>query len=167
MNGSKIIYLATPYMHDNPDVMDFRADVSDIIAAKLADLGHVVFAPISAWHHIAKKYGLPRDWEFWHNFDEQFVKVSKVLCIIVLYGWRESKGTTGEIELANEYGLEIIYIDPVSYITQLKLEKKYNDDMFWRFGRADYPPEYKEIKVLREEQYEHNRQKKELHIFGW
>ena len=68
---SEIEYLAIPYSDPDPKVMDYRAELSDIVCADLMNQGRVIFAPISSCHHIAKKYTLPRDWEFWKNIDEQ------------------------------------------------------------------------------------------------
>ncbi len=115
-SNSKIIYLALPYMHDSKFIIEFRAMVSDIIAADLMGKGHVVFAPISMSHGIAVKYGLPGDWKFWAKFDEEFIKVCGKLLVITLKGWKESVGVTAEIKLAKKYGIPIEYIDPEPYI---------------------------------------------------
>jgi len=112
----EIIYLALPYMHDNKFIKEFRAMVSDVIAADLMAKGHVVFAPISMCHGMAVKYGLPGDWGFWARMDEEFVKISGKLLVITLRGWKESTGVTAEIRLAKKYGIPIEYIDPEPYI---------------------------------------------------
>ena len=135
MDNSKIIYLGLPYMNDDPNVMDFRADVSDLVAVDLAKKGHIVFAPISAWHNIAKIYDLPQDWAFWYSFDEEFIKHSGKLAIIMLYGWKISTGVTEEKELAIKYGLTIDYIDPKPYVEQLGLE---NNDIILTYGKTEY-----------------------------
>ena len=56
---TEIEYLATPYTDDDPDIEDYRASISDLIAAKLTEQNRIIFAPISAWHHIARKHKLP------------------------------------------------------------------------------------------------------------
>lgn len=119
---SEIEYLATPYSHKDVSVMDFRAEVSDVICADLMNQGRLIYAPISSCHHIAKKYGLPRDWQFWQRLDKEFVKACKKLIIIKLEGWEISTGLNAELELAKEYGLEIEYIDPEPYIKKIKGE---------------------------------------------
>ncbi len=113
---SKIEYLATPYMHENPFIMDFRAAVSDIIAADLMRQGRVIFAPITMCHPLAIKYNLPKDWKFWGKFDDEFIKICSKLLVITLKGWKESTGVTAEIKLAKKYGIPIEYIDPEPYI---------------------------------------------------
>jgi hypothetical protein len=103
-------------MHDNSFIMDFRASVSDIIAADLMKKGRIIFAPISMCHHLAVKYNLPKDWAYWKYFDEEFVKMCGKLLVITLKGWKKSVGVKGEMELAKKYGIPIEYIDPEPYI---------------------------------------------------
>jgi len=117
---SKIIYLALPYMHENKFIMEFRAMVSDVIAADLMNKGHIVYAPISSCHHIAVKYGLPRDWEFWAKMDEEFIKACGKVSVITLRGWKESVGVTAELKIAKKHNIPIDYIDPEPYISLSK-----------------------------------------------
>lgn len=121
---SNIEYLATPYLNDDEEVMQFRAEVSDIIFADLSNQGRYIYAPISSCHHIAKKYDLPRDWQFWAGLDEEFVSISKTLLVITLPGWKESTGVTAEIKIAEREGIPIEYIDPAPYIEKLEKEKE-------------------------------------------
>jgi len=119
---SDIEYLAIPYSDDDNDVMDFRAELSDIVCADLMNQGRLVYAPISACHHIAKKYGLPRDWKFWKYMDEEFVRICKKMSIITLDGWEVSTGVQAEIALAEKDGIPIEYIDPAPYLEKMELE---------------------------------------------
>jgi len=114
-----IEYLATPYTHDDELIRDFRAEVSDCIAAALTKKGRIIFAPISAWHHIAKKYNLPRDFEYWADLDEAFLSACSKLLVIKLDGWKESKGLKLEKAIAKKYGIPISYIDPQPYLKEL------------------------------------------------
>jgi len=116
---SEIEYLAIPYSDPDPEVMDYRAEISDIVCADLMNQGRVIFAPISSCHHIAKKYTLPRDWEFWKNIDEQFVKASKTLLVVALDGWENSTGVTAERKIAEDAGIPVELIDPKPYLKKL------------------------------------------------
>ena len=119
---SKLEYLAIPYLHDDESMMDFRAEVSDIIFADLSNQGRYIYAPISSCHHIAKKYDLPRDWKFWKGLDEEFVSVCCRLLVVTLPGWRESTGVTAEIAIADREGIPVEFINPESYIKKLGKE---------------------------------------------
>ena len=117
-----IEYLALPYSSGDAseEMMSWRADVSDFIFSELAKAGRIVYAPISSCHHIAVKYGLPRDWQFWKNMDEVFVQMCDKLLVIALDGWETSTDLRAEIELAEKYGLEIEYLDPRPYIEKME-----------------------------------------------
>jgi len=120
---TNIEYLAIPYTDDSEEVMDFRAAVSDIICADLMNKGRYIYAPISSCHHIAKKYGLPRNWEFWKGMDEEYVSMCKTIIIVTLPGWETSTGVTAEKAIAEREGTEIEKLDPTPYVEQLKKEK--------------------------------------------
>ena len=118
---TEIEYLATPYTHDDPLIEDYRAMVSDKIAADLTADGRVIFAPISAWHHISRKHKLPGLFEYWLKLDEEFLKICKTMIIITLPGWRESRGVNAEINIAETYYIPIIRIDPIYAVKELEL----------------------------------------------
>lgn len=113
------IYLGLPYMHDSPTMMDIRADVSDLVARDLANHGKKIYAPISSWHSIAKKYEMRCDWEFWQELDEEFIRCSNEVHFITLPGWQESTGVNAETCLAKALDKPISYIDPMMYLYQL------------------------------------------------
>lgn len=119
---NRIEYLAIPYTHENVFVKHFRAEVSNFIAASLTKQGRIIFAPISAWHHMAMKYDLPGTFEYWAELDEQFIRISINLIVVMLDGWRESRGLKLEMEIAKKYGVPIEYLDPIPYIKDLKKE---------------------------------------------
>lgn len=120
MIAGKYEYLAIPYMHDDPCVKDYRAEVSDIIAAALARKGSIIYAPISSWHHIAIKHDLPGDWEFWQELNRFFIRVCKKLIVVMLDGWKESTGVNAEIKFAKELNIPIEYLDPAPYLKELE-----------------------------------------------
>lgn len=123
LKSGQIEYLGLPYTDDNPLMEDWRADISDRVAADLfMREGRIIFAPISAWHHIARKHDLPGTFEYWLELDEEFIKISKKLLIIMLPGWKESNGVNGELRLARKYNVPIEYIDPEPYIKRMEKE---------------------------------------------
>lgn len=123
------VYLATPYMHKSPTMMDLRADISDYIAHELANDGVIVFAPISSWHKIAKKYGMRGDWEFWKHFDEAFIKCCKKVSIIKLPEWNVSTGVAAERKIADENNIEVDFIEPLTYLYNLEKLMENDNEM--------------------------------------
>ncbi len=112
-------YLATPYSDPDPEVMAYRAEVSDLVYAELTKEGRVIYPPISCNHIVGIKYGLPKDWEFWEKFDLEFVGASGKLIVITLPGWGMSIGVTDEIKKAKEMGIPIEYLDPTPFLSKL------------------------------------------------
>jgi hypothetical protein len=110
--NSEVEYLAVPYTHEHQTIMDYRADMSDKVAAKLVnEQDRLIFAPISSWHNIAKKYKLPTDYKYWLRLNEETLKNCKKLLVICLAGWKESVGVAAEIEIANKYNIPIDYLN--------------------------------------------------------
>ncbi len=58
-----MIYLASPYSHDDPAVRQERFDAACRAAAELVRQGKTVFRPVAHSHAICR-YGLPWDWRF-------------------------------------------------------------------------------------------------------
>ena len=91
------IYLAGPYTKPNPEV---NLDITLKIADKLLDLGFAPFVP-HLYYFWDKKY--PRDYNFWLEFDKQFLSV----CDAVLRLPGESYGSDKEEALAKELGIPV------------------------------------------------------------
>jgi len=106
-----MIYLAVPYTHPDPRVMDYRAGEADYVAAKLIKLGHEVYSPISSWHHISRKWGLPTDYAYWKQFSRKMILLSSKVLVITLDGWKESTGVQDEITFAKSFNRPIGYVD--------------------------------------------------------
>ena len=114
-------YLGLPYSDKSEEVMDWRADVSDFIFSELSKEGRNIYAPISSAHHVAKKYGMPRNWEFWEGLDKEILSICGKFIIVMLDGWKYSVGLRAEFDIADELGLEIEYLDPTPYIQKMEL----------------------------------------------
>jgi hypothetical protein len=96
--------------------MEFRAAVSDYIFAELSNEGRIVYAPISACHNISSKYGMPSTFEFWKKMCFEFLGAAHKLIVVKLPGWERSVGVIAELKLAKQLGIEIEYLDPISYM---------------------------------------------------
>ena len=106
----KKIYLACPYSNPDPQIMEYRFNEVTKKAADLIQQGYIVYSPITHNHFIAVKYGLPRGWEFWKEFDISFIKWCDVVCILSLDGWKESKGIDAEINIAAKLGKTVVML---------------------------------------------------------
>lgn len=106
-----LIYLATPYSHPNPEVMEQRFRAVNKVAAKLMEQGLHIFSPISHSHPISIEGNLPTNWEYWESYDRVFLNASQKLIVLKLDGWEESVGVAAEIRIAGELGIDIEYIE--------------------------------------------------------
>lgn len=107
----KLIYLAAPYSHKDPEVVEARvAHIAKAAARLLLDTGHNVFSPISHSHLIHVLAGLAGDWEFWCKIDTDWLERCDEVVVLTLPGWRESVGVTAEIKIAKGLGLPIRYL---------------------------------------------------------
>ena len=104
-----MIYLATPYTHSDPSVMEARFDAACRFAGAMMARGHLVFSPIAHTHPIAVKCGLPRGWEFWDRYDREMIAACEKLVVVMMDGWRESKGVNAEIDIARSLGKPVEY----------------------------------------------------------
>lgn len=106
----KLIYLASPYSHKNNHIQHLRYEQVCYYAAELTRQGLLVFSPIAHSHGIAK-YGLPTDWQFWQQYDEAMISRCDSLTVLMLDGWKESKGVQAEIEIAKRLGIPVEYME--------------------------------------------------------
>jgi len=107
-----MIYLACPYSHPNRDIRVARFNAANRAAAALMAQGKHVFSPISHTHPIAEAGDLPLDWDFWASYDRTILGVCCEVVVLMLDGWKESKGVTAEIAIARELGLSITHMRP-------------------------------------------------------
>jgi len=109
----KFVYLASPYSHPNPHVMQARyEEVRLFIALTLRSLDYlnaVCISPILHNHNVAVHHKLPRDFSFWEKVDSVLLEHCDELWILQLNGWKESRGVALEKERTTQLGLPIRY----------------------------------------------------------
>lgn len=102
-----IIYLASPYSHPDPAVVEARVAAVTRLTAQLTLACYTVFSPIVHSHPLTQFAALPCDWAYWQRHDEYFVRASSELWVALISGWQESVGVRAEIELARRYWLPV------------------------------------------------------------
>lgn len=96
-----MIYLASPYSHDDPEVRQDRFIKACRAAAWLIRAGHIVFSPIAMNHPIAIHGGLSGDWESWEKSCLLMVDACDELVVLMIPGWEVSKGVIAEKNYAH------------------------------------------------------------------
>lgn len=107
-----LVYLACPYSHPDRAVRVARFESANHAAGELMRAGHHVYSPTSHTHPIAEAGDLPLGWNFWEQHDRIFISMSHKIVVVTADGWRESKGVTAEIAMAEEFGIPVEYMAP-------------------------------------------------------
>jgi len=105
----ELTYLASPYTHPDILVRQIRFEQVTCKAAQLFFAGHFVFSPIAHGHPLTK-YDTPSDWEFWKLYCIKMLQLCDTMTVLMLDGWKESKGVVAEIAIASSLNMHINYI---------------------------------------------------------
>jgi len=106
------IYLASPYTHQDPAVQRQRYHDVTLVVAKLVGSGYIVYSPIAHFHPISELHSLPGDYTFWSKINTAMLRGAQALHVLMLDGWKHSRGVKEEIQLATRLEL------PIRYYTQ-------------------------------------------------
>jgi hypothetical protein len=118
-----MIYLASPYSHRLKRVREYRFQAACRAAAILMQNGLNIFSPIAHTHPISV-HGLPGDWQYWRKYDEEHIRFCEALYVLMIPGWKESKGIREEIKLAAKLKKDIFYLefrDPETLVSHFGL----------------------------------------------
>jgi len=105
-----LIYLASPYTHEDKLVMYNRFKEAEYVVASLLKENYCVYSPIVHCHSIAQKYKLPTDFAYWAKYDEAVLKRCTHMYVLELEGWMESNGIKFEKEVALKHNIPIRYL---------------------------------------------------------
>jgi hypothetical protein len=105
-----LIYLASPYTHEDPIVMQERYERVCEYTAKLKRAGRYVFSPIAHCHGPAL-HGLPKDYEYWKGYCELMLPKCDEMVVLMLDGYMESRGISEEVLIAKELNRPIWFAE--------------------------------------------------------
>lgn len=106
-----LIYLASAYSHPDPAVREERYKTACFATAKLMATGKFVFSPIAMTHGVCLA-GKPEEfqYEYWEKFDRFMIDLADEFWVLMMDGWRESKGIKAELIYATERLKPIRYV---------------------------------------------------------
>lgn len=107
----KLTYLASPYSHEDPCVREERFDAVCRAAGKMMAAGELVYSPIAHSHPVAVRVKLPTDFAYWEAYCRETLGRCDEVAVLMLDGWRESKGVRAEIRLAQQLGKPVRYVE--------------------------------------------------------
>ena len=136
----RLIYLASPYSHADPAVMEARFDAVCREAAILMGRGIHVYSPIAHTHPIAVRGELPKDWQFWEAYDNVMIAAASEVWVLMLEGWAASKGVNAEIEIAQDTGKRLRFVEPRAGLEPTPAAEVRADDDWGIGGYAESVP---------------------------
>lgn len=105
-----MIYLASPYSHDDPTVREQRYKTVCKAAGYIMAQGHAVFSPIAHTHGICLEMGGENfSFEFWEKYDKEMINLCDEFWICQMEDWEKSKGIKAELAYAMSIGKPIKY----------------------------------------------------------
>ncbi|HBP6378442.1 TPA: DUF1937 family protein [Pseudomonas aeruginosa] len=105
-----LIYLATPYNHADPAVMEFRRAAACRKAGELITSGLSVISPIAHNVAVIREVGGETGWEIWAAQDLAILAACDKVFVLQLPGWELSKGVAAEIAAAERMGKPVEYL---------------------------------------------------------
>lgn len=109
-----MIYLASPYSHEDAAIREQRANEAAAAALALITRGHSIYSPIASWHHWCQIWGLPFEYETWASQDRGMIEAASELWVLMLPGWRESRGIAAELTHAQVMSKPVKFVEPLT-----------------------------------------------------
>jgi len=106
-------YISNPY-NGTPEEMNSRARAAAAACATLLRRGIHAWSPIVHNHAMMKHadFSLKERQELMLPFDFTLLRASGGMIVLTLPGWDKSFGVGKEIELCEELGIPVRYLDP-------------------------------------------------------
>lgn len=113
MSGG-LLYLASPFSHQNPIVRHQRYVAVCKAAGRYMRAGEIIFSPIAHSFAIEEHFddGKIEDGTFWLKQDFPILARCTKLVVLTLDGWEQSKGIAAEIEFAATHGIPMEFRTP-------------------------------------------------------
>lgn len=105
-----MIYVASPFTHDDPSVMEYRYYEALAYTVELIRDGKCAFSPIVYSYDMFLQHNLPADYGFWKHHNDGMLRRATEVHILKMEGWKESKGLAYEIKLATSISIPITFI---------------------------------------------------------
>lgn len=111
-----LIYLASPYTHNNKGI-EFRREheITYIAALLTKEYQYPMFLPITQSANM--KRSLPElgsTFKYWASIDLSAIRHCSEVWVVTMNGWDTSVGVKAEIEFAHTNNKMVYYIDPLT-----------------------------------------------------
>lgn len=111
---NEIIYIASPYSHTDPAVVQSNFETVSKYCAQCVKNGEVLISPITYGHTLLTFEEMPSSWEFWTNFCLSILVKCDRIRVVKMDGWDKSAGVEGELSCARDHGIPIEYVEHIN-----------------------------------------------------
>lgn len=105
-------YLCSPYSHPDPAVRQRRFERAAECAGKLMLAGESIFCPIAHSHPIDVTFETIQGFDFWMRQDLPILRCAAKVKVLMLDGWKDSRGIARELQVASVAFIPVFYIEP-------------------------------------------------------
>lgn len=111
--SERLIYLASPFSHERPEMEESRFWSIAVIADRLMQAGHLVLSPITHSYPIAKA-GAHTDKSYapWRRLNQELIRRCDEVWVVRMNGWMLSAGIQAEVEFAESIGKPVRCVEP-------------------------------------------------------
>jgi len=117
-------YLASPYSAIGDFTPELKAEIREARYRQALKAAHWmmglrlwVYSPIVHCHEIAKLNSLPTDAKFWQSYNEDMIDSFQSVVVLCEEGWTVSVGVQMEIEYAQKFYCDLMYLVPKRFIS--------------------------------------------------
>jgi hypothetical protein len=107
---SNLAYIAAPYGHQDPEVIEARMDNMGDFFSLLMSLGIHAVSPLMNHPYLGRRQ-TPGTYEYWGPYSINLLRRCDALIVVMLDGWKVSTGVQDEIKHAMEFGKPIFVCD--------------------------------------------------------
>jgi hypothetical protein len=110
ISKKSLIYLASPYTHEEKSVRQYRYEVAKRVTKRLIDDNYRIFSPIVYTHNMANENEV--EFDKWLDLDICMINRSNALAVLPLPGYEISKGVLHEVDYANNINIPLVMLEP-------------------------------------------------------
>lgn len=124
-----MIYLASPYSASTAEQQYARYLDAERVTFHLIQCGYPIFSPIVHCHNMAVRFNHDGDFRTWEKYDRLMLKSADQMVVLMLSGWKESKGVAGEKAIAYSEKIPVVHIGFQAALDIPKLPFNYCPDV--------------------------------------
>lgn len=108
-----MIYVASPYNHDDPAIVNDRITAVKDYFVELFNSGECAVSPMLMGHELVQAKLLSGKPEVWEQYCKSMMVHCHTIHVIASHGWISSKGLQQELGWAREFDKAVVFVERV------------------------------------------------------